>query len=254
MAKKSPSAGHPATLSVDAAEIEHFSKMAGEWWDAKGSYGALHQLNPVRIRYVLDHVARHFGRDSKARQPLKDLTVIDIGCGGGLLSEPMARLGGAVTGVDPSAESIRVAREHAAQAGLAINYLAATAEDLAAKKQRFDLVLAMEVVEHVADLPAFIETCGQLLKPGGLMALATLNRTVKSYLLAIVGAEYVLGWVPKGTHSWEKFVRPHELARHLRHAGFRMTDLKGASYNPVDGEWRLAADTDVNYFAVAERD
>lgn len=242
-----------AAASVDAAEIDRFSRMADEWWNPAGSYSALHQLNPVRIRYILDHATRHFDRDAKVRQPLKDLAVIDIGCGGGLLSEPMSRLGGAVTGVDPSAESIAIASHHATQSGLAINYLAATAEDLAGKKRQFDLVLALEVVEHVADLPAFIETCGQLLAPGGLMVLATLNRTVKSYLLAIVGAEYILDWVPRGTHSWEKFVRPHELARHLRRAGFRMTDLKGASYSVFDGEWRLSADTDVNYFAVAER-
>lgn len=258
MARKPQSTRRPPTTppstSVDTAEIERFSKLADEWWDAKGPYGALHQLNPVRIGYLLDHAARHFGLDAKSKRPLQGLTLVDIGCGGGLLSEPMARLGGRVTGIDPSEETIAVARTHAKQSGLAIDYRATTAEALAAEGRQFDIVLAMEVIEHVADLGAFIATCEQLLRPGGLIGLATLNRTVKSYLLAIVGAEYVLGWVPRGTHQWEKFVRPHELAKHLRAAGLRLQDLRGAGYNILDGEWRLSADTDVNYFAIALRE
>lgn len=239
--------------SVDAAEIRHFAARAGEWWNAEGEHRFLHRLNPVRIAFVRDHLCRRLGRDAKAPTPLNGLRVLDLGCGGGLLSEPLARLGAAVVGADPAPENIAVARDHAAAAGLDIDYRAVTAEDLAGQDEHFDIIVAMEVVEHVADLGSFIAACGAMLGPAGMLFLATLNRTAKSFVLAIVGAEYLLRWLPPGTHHWDKFVRPHELAASLRAAGFGLKELTGVAYDPLREHWTLGRDLAVNYMAVAEK-
>ncbi len=239
--------------SVDAAEIRHFTAHASAWWDTEGEHRFLHRLNPVRIAFVRDRLCWRFGRDAKAPAPLNGLRVLDLGCGGGLLSEPLARLGAKVVGADPGPENIAVARAHAAAGGLDIDYRAVTAEDLAGEDERFDVILAMEVVEHVADLGSFIIACGALLGPAGALLLATLNRTAKSFAFAIVGAEYVLHWLPPGTHHWDKFVRPHELATHLRAAGFGLKELTGVTYDPFRERWMLGRDLAVNYMAVAEK-
>lgn len=239
--------------SVDPHEAAKFSALAEEWWDPAGSFRPLHQLNPVRLRYIRDRVAAHFGRDAMAERPLAGLTILDVGCGGGLLCEPLTRLGAEVSGIDADESTIRVAQLHAAQAGLDIDYRHVAAEDLAEAGQSFDAVLTMEVVEHVADLPGFIGTCASLIKPGGALVLATLNRTPKAFLLAIVGAEYVLRWLPRGTHDWRKFVRPSELATMLRRRGLDIDDLSGVEYNPLTGSWRLGHDLDVNYMAFAPK-
>ena len=197
--------------SLDASEVEKFSKMAAEWWNPKGKFGVLHVFNPVRLQFIKEQVCARLSRDPLVRAPFEDLRFLDIGCGGGLLTEPMARLGAAIIGVDPSEKNIKTASGHAGEMGLAIDYRAGTAEDLAAAGESFDLILNMEVIEHVADPRAFTATCAAMLKPGGLMFVATLNRTLKSSGLAIIGAEYVLDWIPKGTHQWEKFITPVEL-------------------------------------------
>ena len=235
--------------SVDPAEIAKFRAMADAWWDPAGKFRPLHRLNPVRIAYVRDQALRRFGRDPKAARPLAGLCLLDIGCGGGLLAEPMARLGATVVGIDAAERNIEIAREHARASRLAIDYRTATAEALAAAGERFDLVLNMEVIEHVAEPATFLATSLRLLAPGGLMVLATLNRTAKSFALAIVGAEYVLGWLPRGTHDWRRFLRPSELARMLRPEGAAIVDLVGVAYSPIADEWRLGRDLDVNYMA-----
>lgn len=237
--------------SIDPAEIARFSALAAEWWDPRGKFRPLHKFNPVRLGFIRDRIAGHFGRDTTAGAPLHDLRLLDIGCGGGLVSEPMARLGAAVTGADAGERNIGVARLHAAESGLAIDYRCTSAEDLAAAGERFDVVLALEVVEHVADLPGFLMACGSMVKPGGLLIAATLNRTPKSFALGIVAAEYILGWVPRGTHDWKKFVRPHELAGGLRNAGLTLKEVAGVSYDPLSDRWRVGADTGVNYMMVA---
>jgi 2-polyprenyl-6-hydroxyphenyl methylase/3-demethylubiquinone-9 3-methyltransferase len=239
--------------SVDPAEIRKFERMAAEWWDPDGKFRPLHKFNPVRLAYIRDRVASHFARDTRQGRPLAGLRLLDIGCGGGLLSEPMARLGAEVLGADPAPANIEVARLHAAQSGLPIDYRATTAEALAAGGESFDVVLAMEVVEHVADREAFLADCAGLLRPGGLLFLATINRTLKAYALAIVGAELVLRWLPRGTHDYDKLVRPAELEAPLRAAGLEIVDRTGVSYNPLADKWNLAADMDVNYMLVARR-
>jgi 2-polyprenyl-6-hydroxyphenyl methylase / 3-demethylubiquinone-9 3-methyltransferase len=239
--------------TVDDDEVARFSRLSGEWWDAHGPMAALHKFNPVRLAYIRDAVCRHFGRDAKRLDALEGLRVLDIGCGGGILSEPLARLGAEVVGADPAAPNIEAARLHAAESGLGIDYRATTAEALAEAGERFDVVLAMEVVEHVADVNLFVKLTGAMVKPGGLMIAATLNRTLKSFALAIVGAEYVLRWLPRGTHQWEKFVTPNELEIALDRAGLRVIDQTGVVYNPLADRWRLAADMDVNYVMAAER-
>jgi 2-polyprenyl-6-hydroxyphenyl methylase/3-demethylubiquinone-9 3-methyltransferase len=240
--------------TVDAAEIAKFAAMAEEWWDPAGKFRPLHRLNPVRLEFLRDRIADRFGRDIRTERPLAGLAVLDVGCGGGLLCEPMARLGARVTGIDAGGENVAIARAHAEGMGLAIDYRAAAAADLAAAGETFDVVLNMEVVEHVADRDAFLGDCAKLVRPGGLMFLATLNRTPKAYLLAIVGAEYVLQWLPRGTHEWRRFVRPSEMAASLRRAGMTITELAGVAYDPLQDRWRLASqDLDVNYMAVAEK-
>ena len=235
--------------SVDPAEVAKFRAIADAWWDPAGKFRPLHRLNPTRIAYIRDRAAAHFGRDPKAARPLAGLRLLDIGCGGGLLAEPMARLGAAVVGIDVAQRNIAVAKLHAATSGLAIDYRVATAETLAAAGERFDLLLNMEVVEHVAEPAAFLATTVQLLAPGGMMVLATLNRTAKSFALAIVGAEYLLGWLPRGTHDWRRFLRPSEIARMLRPQRAAITDLVGATYSPIADGWRISRDLDVNYMA-----
>jgi 2-polyprenyl-6-hydroxyphenyl methylase / 3-demethylubiquinone-9 3-methyltransferase len=242
-----------AGSTVDPADVARFSAMASEWWDSDGKFGPLHRLNPVRLTYIRDHLARHFGREALKPKPLSGLRVLDIGCGGGLIAEPLARLGAAMVAIDASATNIGVAQAHAAESELAIDYRCTTAEDLAAAGERFDVVLCLEVVEHVADRDLFLAAAASLVKPGGALIAATLNRTPQSYLMAIVGAEYVLRWLPIGTHEWGKFVRPSELARALRHAGLDVADLSGVSYNPVADTWRLTRDLGVNYMCLAVR-
>ena len=239
--------------SIDQAEVERFSRHAADWWDARGPMAALHKFNPVRLGYIRDKAAERFGRDTKKLDCLKGLRMLDIGCGGGILSEPLARLGAQMVGADPSKENIAVASAHAQDSGVAVDYRATTAEDLAAAKERFDVVLAMEVVEHVVDVNAFVATCASMVKPGGLMIAATLNRTLKSFALAIVGAEYVLRWLPRGTHQWDKFVTPNELELAFERGGLRVTAERGVIYNPFADRWQLSSDMDVNYMLVAER-
>jgi 2-polyprenyl-6-hydroxyphenyl methylase / 3-demethylubiquinone-9 3-methyltransferase len=239
--------------TVDAAEVERFAALAAQWWDPRGKMAVLHKFNPVRLGYIKSAACRHFGRDERRLDALSGLRVLDIGCGGGLLSEPLARLGAAVVGADPAAANIAAARHHAEVAGVAVDYRATTAEALADAGERFDVVLAMEVVEHVADLGLFVSVCAAMTKPGGLMIVATLNRTFKSFALAIVGAEYVLGWLPRGTHQWDKFVTPNELEAALARHGLTVTDEAGVIYNPLADRWRLSSDLDVNYMVVAER-
>lgn len=227
--------------------------MAAEWWDPAGKFGPLHKLGPVRLAYIRDRICAHFGRDARRARPLAGLRVLDIGCGGGLIAEPMARLGASVTGVDASATNIGVARTHAAEVELEIDYRHTTAEALVAAGETFEVVLALEIVEHVADLEAFLGAVAALTRRGGCLVLATLNRTPQSYLLAIIGAEYVMRWLPRGTHDWRKFVRPSELAAGLRRHGAEIQDLTGVTYNPISDSWRPGRDLGVNYLAFAAK-
>ena len=239
--------------SLDPAEVEKFSKIAAEWWNPTGKFAVLHVFNPVRLAYIKEQVTARFARDPYDRRPFQGLRFLDIGCGGGLLTEPMARLGAEIIGVDPSEKNIATASVHAEEQDLAIDYRATTAEDLAERGESFDVILNMEVIEHVADPSAFVQTCARLLKPSGLIFIATLNRTLKSFGLAIVGAEYVLGWLPRGTHQWEKFIKPDELEAWLTASGLKQLDRTGVAYNPFSGEWRRARDMDVNYMLVAQK-
>lgn len=243
-----------AAASVDPEEIAKFTAMAEAWWDPDGKFRPLHRFNPVRLAYIRDRLCSHFGRDPKDERPLAGLRLLDIGCGGGLLSEPLARLGAEMTGLDAAEKNIRIASLHAAESKLDIDYRHATAEDLAAAGESFDAVLNMEVVEHVADVDSFLGASAALVRPGGVMVVATLNRTPKSFLLAIVGAEYVLRWLPRGTHEWRRFVRPSELSQGLRRAGLEIAEMTGVAFNPLTDRWRLAPrDLDVNYMILAER-
>jgi len=239
--------------TVDPDEVARFSALAETWWNPRGRMGVLHKFNPVRLAYIRDAACAHFGREARSLDCLAGLRILDIGCGGGLLCEPLARLGAGVLGADPSETNIAAAALHAAQGGLAIDYRATTAEALADAGETFDIVLAMEVVEHVADVNLFVARCAEMVKPGGLLVAATLNRTVKSFALGIVGAEYVLGWLPRGTHRWDKFVTPNELEIALEKAGLRAVDTTGVVYNPLADRWQVARDTDVNYMMTAER-
>jgi len=239
--------------TVDESEIARFSALAGEWWDARGKMAPLHKFNPLRLAYIRDAACRRFGRDAKRLDCLAGLRVLDIGCGGGLLSEPLARLGAAVVGADPAAANIEAARLHAAESGVAIDYRATTAEALAEAGERFDVVLAMEVVEHVADVGLFVARCAAMVKPDGFIVVATINRTLKSFALAIVGAEYVLRWLPRGTHRWERFVTPGELGIAFEKAGLRVAGTAGVVYRPLADRWQLSSDTDVNYMMTAEK-
>ncbi len=243
----------PTLSSLDPAEVEKFSKMAAEWWNPKGKFGVLHKFNPVRLTYIKEQVCARLSLDPMEREPFKGLRFLDIGCGGGLLCEPMARLGAAVVGVDPSEKNIKTASVHASEMELDIDYRVGTAEDLAAAGEKFDVILNMEVIEHVANPKAFTATCVNLLKPNGLMFVATLNRTLKSFALAIVGAEYVLGWLPRGTHEWEKFIKPSELKDWLSASGASTKAESGVTYHVMANEWRKAKDMDVNYMLVAQQ-
>jgi 2-polyprenyl-6-hydroxyphenyl methylase/3-demethylubiquinone-9 3-methyltransferase len=240
--------------SIDPAEVERFSKIAAEWWDPNGKFAPLHKFNPVRLGFIRDQALHRFGRDPAARAPFQGLRLLDIGCGGGLLSEPMSRLGFAVTGVDASARNIATAAAHAEQGALSIDYRAATAEALlAAGEGPFDVILNMEVIEHVADPAAFLKTCARLLAPGGLMIVATLNRTLKAFALAKVGAEYVLRWLPVGTHDWNRFLKPEELRGFLAGETVTVDGPFGVVFDPLSGRWSQSHDADVNYMMTVAR-
>src|SRR5207248_7305894 len=226
--------------------------LADEWWDPRGKMAVLHKFNPVRLAYIRDAACRHFERNAKHLDCLKDLRILDIGCGGGILCEPLARLGASVVGADPAEKNITAAKLHAEQGELAIDYRATTAEALADAGERFDIVLAMEVVEHVTDVKLFVARCAEMVQPGGLMIAATINRTLKSFALAIVGAEYVMRWLPRGTHQWDKFVTPDELARHLENNKLAIIEQTGVAYSPFADRWSLSSDMDVNYMMVAQ--
>jgi 2-polyprenyl-6-hydroxyphenyl methylase/3-demethylubiquinone-9 3-methyltransferase len=244
-----------ARSSIDPAEVERFSRIAAEWWDPKGKFAPLHKFNPTRLGFIRDQALYRFGRDAKARRPFEGLRLLDIGCGGGLLCEPMTRLGFHVVGVDASERNIGTASAHAAEQGLEIDYRASTAEDLvAAGEPAFDLILNMEVIEHVADPGEFLRSCAQLLAPGGLMIVATLNRTLKAFALAKVGAEYVLRWLPAGTHDWSKFLKPEEVRGFLAQEPLAVDGPYGVVFDPLSGRWSQSHDADVNYMMTVARD
>jgi 2-polyprenyl-6-hydroxyphenyl methylase/3-demethylubiquinone-9 3-methyltransferase len=250
MAMQSETPGNPAS-TVDPAEIAKFSKLSAQWWDPTGKMAPLHKINPHRVAFIRDAACRKFDRNPKSLGSLTGLRIIDIGCGAGLLCEPFTRLGAQVIGIDPSATNIAAAKLHADKGHLSIDYRCTTAEQMDVR-ERFDIVLAMEVVEHVADVGLFLNRCTAMLKPGGMMVLSTLNRNWKSFALAIVGAEYVLRWLPRGTHEWNKFVTPDELAQHLANNRLAITEQAGVVYSPLADKWSISSDMDVNYMVVAE--
>lgn len=239
--------------SVNQEEVARFAALAGQWWSPTGPYAPLHKLTPVRVEYVRDRLAQRFARDTSNLKSLNGLNLLDVGCGGGILSEPLARLGASVTGIEPAPESIAVAKAHAEEADLAIDYRAAAAEELLAEGRTFDAVIASEVIEHVDDPAAFIKTLTGLARPGGLVLVSTLNRTLKSFALAIVGAEYVLRWIPAGTHDWQKFVTPDEMQSYCAAAGLDVSDVTGMIYDPLRDRWRLGRDSGCNYWVTAEK-
>ena len=239
--------------TIDQGEVDRFSAMAAEWWDPTGKFKPLHKFNPVRLAYIRDRISENFRREPKGHQPLSGLRVLDIGCGGGLLSEPVARMGATVVGADPSEKNIGIASTHAAETGTSVDYRAVTAEQLAEAGETFDVVLNMEVVEHVADVDFFISTCAKMVRPGGLMFVATINRTLKARALAIFAAENVLRWLPRGTHQYEKLVRPEELERPLSASGMEIIHRTGVFFNPLQDRWNLSSDMEVNYMLLAKR-
>lgn len=240
--------------SIDPTEIAKFEAMAAEWWDPKGKFKPLHMMNPVRLDYIVTQIAAEYGRDRRSLRPLEGLWLLDIGCGGGLIAEPMARLGAEVIGADAAEGNIAVAKLHAEQQGLEIDYRATTAEALAESGEFFDVVLALEIVEHVADPAAFIATCHSLLRPGGLAIVSTLNRTAKSFGAAIIGAEWIMRWLPRGTHEWSRFITPDELSEMASGAGLAPVDARGMVFNPLTWGWSLSdRDLSVNYAIAARR-
>jgi 2-polyprenyl-6-hydroxyphenyl methylase/3-demethylubiquinone-9 3-methyltransferase len=241
------------TSTIDAGEVAKFTALAEQWWDPKGKFAVLHKFNPVRIAYIKAQICAHFSRDPLSLRPFEGLRILDIGCGGGLLSEPIARLGASVVGVDPAEKNIRTAQVHAEAQGLQIDFRVATAEELAAAGEKFDVILNMEVIEHVLEPAEFVARCADMLDPGGLMFIATINRTFRSFALAIVGAEYVLGWLPRGTHQWERFITPDELSAMAEAAGLRTRDLAGVRFNPLTNSWQQTDDVAVNYMTLTEK-
>jgi 2-polyprenyl-6-hydroxyphenyl methylase / 3-demethylubiquinone-9 3-methyltransferase len=241
------------TGTIDDDAVAHFARLAGQWWDPRGPWATLHRFNPVRLAYIRDQAAAHFSRDPARLDSLAGLRILDVGCGGGVLCEPLARLGAQLVGIDPVADSIAAAQHHAGAAGLAIDYRCTTAAALAASGEVFDIVLAMEVVEHVADFDLFIAETAALAKPGGLMVVATINRTIKSFALLIVGAEYILRWIPRGTHQWDKFITPDELEIALERSGASVIGETGVIYNLLADRFQLSTDMDANYMVVAEK-
>ncbi|TCM48724.1 3-demethylubiquinone-9 3-methyltransferase [Rhizobium sp. PP-F2F-G48] len=242
-----------ARTTIDQSEVDRFSALAAEWWNPHGKFKPLHKFNPVRLSFIRDRAAETFGRDPKAPRPLEGLRVLDIGCGGGLLSEPMARMGADVVGADASEKNIRIAETHAAGSGVSVDYRAVTAEALAAAGETFDIVLNMEVVEHVSDVDFFLSTCASMVRPGGMMVVATINRTMKAAALAIFAAENVLRWLPRGTHQYEKLVRPEEIEKPLSASGLTITERTGVFFSLFTNQWNLSRDMDVNYMMIAKR-
>jgi 2-polyprenyl-6-hydroxyphenyl methylase/3-demethylubiquinone-9 3-methyltransferase len=244
-----------ASATLDPIEIERFARLSSAWWDPNGDFSTLHQIGPARMGFLRARVTAHFRDGDRGElRPLEGLSILDVGCGGGLVCEPLARLGATVTGIDPAVENVEAARQHAAGQGLSVSYRAVRAEELVAEGRTFDAVTCLEVVEHVPDVGAFLKLMATLVRPGGLLLLSTLNRTMKAYLLAIVGAEYVLRWLPVGTHQWERFVTLDELAGYLQVAGLQPPVLQGLVFNPLSGSWSLSdTDTDVNYFAASAK-
>ncbi|MBS0238630.1 MAG: bifunctional 2-polyprenyl-6-hydroxyphenol methylase/3-demethylubiquinol 3-O-methyltransferase UbiG [Proteobacteria bacterium] len=250
--KSGPQSG-AGDRTLDSEEVERFSRLASEWWDPRGKFRPLHQIGPPRLSFIRDAAVKHFGRDAKTLHPLSGLTAVDIGCGGGLVAEPLARIGATVTAIDPSERNIAIAKSHAESQNLAIDYRATRVEDLVAEGRTFDIVACLEVVEHVPDPAKFIAECASLVAPGGLAVFSTLNRTLKSWALAIVGAEYVLGWLPRGTHQWDRFITPEELRRYAEAAGLADPHLEGITYNPLQDVWSRNPDTSVNYLLSARK-
>ena len=249
----SSTAGIKRDDTVDETEVARFAAMAAEWWDPGGTMRMLHRLNPVRLAFIKEALCRQFGLDGRRLDVLAGLRILDIGCGAGILSEPLKRMGAEVVGGDPSTANIAAAKQHARQAGLVIDYRATTVEALAGAGELFDGVLAMEVVEHVADLSLFVAQCAQLVKQGGILVVATINRTLKSFALAIVGAEYLLRWLPRGTHRWDKLVTPEELAAAIEEGGLIVSQQTGVIYNLLADRWQLSSDMDVNYMMSAQK-
>lgn len=243
----------PVRATADAAEVARFDALAEEWWKPNGAFKVVHAFNTARTAYLSQQLPALSGRCPIRAQPLGGLRLLDAGCGAGLVSEPMAQLGAEVTGIDASERNVMVARRHAEQAGISIAYMHALPEDLSTEERTFDIVLSLEVVEHVADVGSFLQAVGRLVKPGGLLVIGTLNRTPQSYVKAIVGAEYVLGWLPRGTHDWSKFVRPDEVAGHVARLGFETVEVKGVMLNPLSFRWRVGDDLSVNYLHVLRR-
>lgn len=239
--------------TLDTEEIARFAAMADEWWDPKGKFRPLHKISPARLAFFREVICLHFGRDEKSAKALEGLSLIDIGCGGGLVAEPMAKQGATVTAIDPAEKNIRAAEIHAEEQGVEIDYRACRAEDVAEAGETFDVVLLLEVVEHVPSVPDFTKLVSSLVAPGGLIIISTINRTGKAFALAIVGAEYILRWLPKGTHQWNRFVTPDELADCVSKAGLTPRERRGLTFNPLRDEWRITSDTDVNYFLTASR-
>ena len=233
--------------SVNKKEIEKFSKMASEWWDPHGKFKPLHKFNPIRIKYIKENIVKNFNIKGK-NKPLEKIQILDIGCGGGLLSEPMCRMGANVTGIDASITNIKIAKLHAKKNNLSIKYICSSPENLKTNK-KFDVILNMEIIEHVEDVEYFLKSCSKLLKHNGMMFVATINKTLKSYVFAIIGAEYILKWLPIGTHEWEKFVEPHQLENILKKNNLKMVNLDGMRFNPFTNEWKLSNDVNVNYIA-----